>query len=93
MHKGRDVPTSQWNVLDTRSDDIAFCDRDHVRDTISTIDDRTRQRPLLHVLRRPGRRQRQHGLDRNIQTRHVERLEHDLGRQFPVLGRVERRFC
>ena len=71
MHKGRDISASQRDVLDAGTNNVPLRDRDDVRDTITGVNDRTRQRSLLHVLRRPGRRQRQHGLHGDVQPGHL----------------------
>lgn len=40
-----------------------------------------------------GRIEGEHRLDRHVEGGDIEGLEHDLGRDIPVLARVERRLC
>jgi hypothetical protein len=89
----RDVAAGERNVLDRRANDVALGDGNDVRHTVARVDDGAGERALGDVARRPRRGQRQHGLNGNVQAGHVERLEHDLGRVFTVLGSVEWRLC
>lgn len=66
--------------------------RNDVRDTISTVNDNTRQRSFFDRSRRPTSCKRQHRLHRDVKTRHVEGLKHNFRCVFAILGRVEWRF-
>jgi hypothetical protein len=52
-----------------------------------------RQGAVRIILACPRCCKREDGLDSYIEAFHVEGLEHDLGRVFPIFRRVERRLC
>lgn len=60
-----------------------------MRDTISRVNDGTSQRALSHLRRGPGGAQGKHGLHGDVEPRHVEGLEEDLGGKLSVLRRVQ----
>ena len=60
-------------------------------DTITRIDDGTGQSSLCDLLRSPRGSQRKNSLNGNVETRHVEGLEHNLSSVLSVLRSVERR--
>lgn len=67
-------------------------DGDDVGDAVSGIDHGAGQGAVLDALARPRRGEGEDGLHGNVQPLDVERLEKDLGRRFPVLGRIQGRF-
>lgn len=58
-------------------------------DTITRVDDGSGQSLLADFARGPGSSQGENSLDSNVQSLNVERLEHNLGSVFTVLGRVQ----
>lgn len=63
--------------------------RNDVGDSVPGVDDGAREGPLPHLAGGPGRGQGQHSLHRDVQTRNVEGLKHDLCRVFPILRGVQ----
>mmetsp|Transcript_51115 Transcript_51115/g.84852 ORF Transcript_51115/g.84852 Transcript_51115/m.84852 type:complete len:212 (+) Transcript_51115:894-1529(+) len=92
QNKLGNVTARQRYVLDARADHVAIRDRYHMRHTISSVDDGTSQH-FLSVLRQSRGNQRQYRLYTNVETRHVERLKHDLGGVLSILGRIQRWLC
>lgn len=90
-HKLRNVAPRDGDVLDGAADDVPLRARDDVRDAVPRVDDRPRECPVVLLARRPGRREREHGLHGDVQAFDVEGFKKDLGRLLPVFGRVERR--
>jgi hypothetical protein len=90
-HELRDVPPGDRDVLDGAADHVAFGAGDDVRDAVARVDDRARERAVRHAVRGPGRGERQHGLDGDVQPLDVKRLEEDLGRLLAVFRGVQRR--
>ena len=75
-----DGSAGNWNVFDAGADDVPLGHGDDVGDAVPGVDDDPGQCPVPHLSPRPGRRQGEHGLHRDVEARHVETLEHDLGR-------------
>lgn len=65
---GSRTPASQGDVFDAAANDVALCHRDDVCDAISRVDNRSRQRPLVH-------------LQRHKETRHVKEMPAATGRR------------
>jgi len=78
-------------VLDAAADHVAVSDWDHVGHAIARVDDDAGEGALVDLATGPGGGQGEHGLDGDVEARHVEGLEHDLGRVLAVLWGVERR--
>ena len=74
MKSSNVLPTYHWN---------------DVSDTITRVDNSSRQGLFAHFARSPRRSQSQHSLNSNVQSLNIERLEHNLGSVFTVLGRVQ----
>lgn len=65
-------------------------DGDNVRDTISRINDSSSKSPVGDFRTAPTSCESEDSLDSDVETLHVERLEHDLCGRLSVLRRVER---
>lgn len=89
LDEGRDITTSEGDVLDRGSNDVTFSDGDNVGNSISRIDNGTSQ-STLSLLGGPGSGQSQNGLDSNVETGNSQGLEEDLGGELTVLRGVER---
>lgn len=92
LHETGDITTGDRNMLDCASNDITLRAGNNVRDTIARIDDCSRESAVGDFIGGPGCGQCEHGLDGDVETLDVERLEEDLGGVLAVLGRVKRRF-
>lgn len=93
-HELSDVPTSERNVLDTATNDEAVSNGEDVRNTISGVDDHTREIMLAQIVARTLwsgdlRVKREDGLHTNKESFYAEGLEHDFGDLLPILWRVE----
>lgn len=91
-HELRDIASGYRDMLDGASNDIAFSARNNVGDTISGIDDGTREGAIGDTVGGPRRSKGKHGLYGDVKTFDIERFEEDFSSLFPVLGRIERRF-
>lgn len=89
LDESSDVTASEGDVLDAASDDVPLGHWDYMGDAVARVDDGSGQGPLGDLLGRPARRERKDRLDRNVQPRNVESLEHDLGEVLAVLRGVE----
>ena len=84
-----DVATGDGDRLDRRADDVSFGNGDHMRNTVTRVDDSSGQRAVLHLGGGPRCGKGEDGLHGDIKTGAVEGLEEDLGGVFSVLGRVQ----
>ena len=75
----------------SRLEDAETHDWDNVSDSVSRVNDGPGQRAVGDLGAAPARGEREDGLDGDVESLDVERLEHDLRRRLAVLGRVERR--
>ena len=85
-----DVSSGDWDVLDSTADDIPLRTRNNVSDTVAGIDDRACECAVGDAIRGPRGGEGEHGLNGNVQTLDVERLEENLGRLFAILRWVQR---
>jgi len=87
-----DGTTSERNVTNARSDDETGNNWNNMSDTITRVDNSTSDFTALTLLDvEHGSIKSQDGLDSNVETGHIESLEHDLSEILTVLWSVERR--
>lgn len=91
-HELRDVPSGYRDVFDGAADHVALGAGDDMGHAVARVDDRTGQRTVAHAVRGPRCGEGKHGLDGDVQSLDVERLEEDFGRLLAILRRVQRRF-
>lgn len=89
LHEVGDVSTGNGYTLNGGTDDVAFRDGDNMGHTVTGVDDSSGQGSVGHFRGRPGCSQRKDGLDGDVETSAVERLEHDLGGVLTVLGGIQ----
>ena len=91
LDEAGDITTSNGDVLDATTDDVTISDRDDVSDTITRINDGSGQGSLCDLLGSPGGSQSKNSLHSNVETGHIEGLEHNLCGVLSVLRGIERR--
>ena len=91
-HELRDVPSGYRDVFDGAADHVALRAGDDMGDAVARVDDRAGQGAVGHAVRGPRCGEGEHGLDGDVQSLDVERLEEDFGRLLAILRRVQRRF-
>ena len=78
-------------MFDAGPNNVTLGHGDNVGDAVPGVDHDPGQRPLPDLSPGPGGRQAEDGLDSDVEARHIETLEHDLGGVLPVLGGVQGR--
>uniref|UniRef100_A0A1I8GGM3 ANK_REP_REGION domain-containing protein n=1 Tax=Macrostomum lignano TaxID=282301 RepID=A0A1I8GGM3_9PLAT len=89
LNEESDVAAGDGDMLNAAADDVAVGHRDDVGDTVAGVYDNPGEGSLALRPGGPAGGQGQHRLHSDVQSRDVERLEHDLGGVLPVLRGVQ----
>ena len=91
-HELRDVPPGYRDVFDGAPDYVALSAGDDMGHAVARVDDRASERAVGHTVRGPRCGEGEHGLDGDVQSLNVERLEKDFGRLLAILRGIQRWF-